>query len=311
LRKEDNKIYELLRKEIANVMKKSYPGVNSDISEWKGQTITDFQEDLLQKVNGMISEKWFYTHMKSQVKTLPRIDILNMLSQYAGYKNWDDFRYRNMAASSLSETLARSNRIFIIIPLIILAVLALLFTFYKITDTRNYRFTFIDADTGEPILNTKIQAELLLNNETPVSYISDNKGNIIIRTDQSKIKLAVNAPCYLEDTIIRIVKKFNRNEQVRLKSDPYSLMIQYFSRTDVQAWQSRRDQLDRMISENAMIFRLPDRREGKGIELYNKREFIDKLTMPASSLRQIEIISSRYEKNQIAILRFRNKLTDK
>jgi hypothetical protein len=307
LQKEDNIIYTLLKKEIAIVMKKSYPGVNSEISEWKGQTITDFQEDLLQKVNGRISEKWFYTHMKSTIQTLPRIDVLNMLSQYAGYKNWDDFRHRNLATTGLSDTLAKSNRVFIIIPLIILAILAVLFTFYKIINTQNYRFTFIDADTGEPILNTKIQAELLLNNETPVSYLSDSKGNIIIRTDQSKIRLAVSAPCYIEDTITRIVKKFNRNEQIRLKSDPYSLMIQYFSQTDVQAWQSRREQLDRIIADNAMIFRLPDRKEGSGMELYNKQEFIDKLTMPSSSLRQIEIISSRYEKNQIALLRFRNK----
>lgn len=311
MQKEDNIIYERLRKEIANVMKKSYPGVNSDVSEWKGQTITDFQEDLLQRVNGRISEKWFYTHMKSTDHTLPRIDVLNMLSQYAGYRNWDEFRHRNLATTNLSDTLAKSNRVFIFLPLIILSVVAVLFTFYKIINTQNYRFTFIDADTGEPILNTRIQAELLLNNETPVSYLSDSKGNIIIRTDQSKIRLAVNAPCYLEDTIIRIVKKFNRNEQIRLKSDPYSLMIQYFSQTDVESWQNRREQLDRMISDNAMIFRLSDRKEGSGMELYNKQEFIDKLTMPAASLRQIEIISSRFEKNQIAILRFRNKMTDK
>jgi hypothetical protein len=311
LQQEDKIIFELLRKEIANVMQKSYPEVNSDISAWKGQTITDFQEDLLHKVNGMISEKWFYTHMKSQVKTLPRIDVLNMLSQYAGYKNWDDYKYRNLATASLSDTLVKSNRIFIIIPLIVFAVLAVLFTFYKIINTRNYRFSFIDADTGEQILNTRIQAELLLNNETPVPYLSESKGNIIIRTDQSKIRLAVSAPCYLSDTITRIVKKFNPNELIRLKSDPYSLMIQYFSQTDVQAWQNRREQLDRIISDNAMIFRLPDRKEGSGMELYNKRDFIDKLTMPSSSLRQIEIISSRYEKNQIAILRFRNKMTHK
>jgi hypothetical protein len=311
LQKEDYIIYELLRKEIANVMKKSYPGVNSEVSEWKGQTITDFQEDLQQRVNGRISEKWFYTHMKSSVQTLPRIDILNMLSQYAGYKNWDDFRNRNLATVSLSDTLTKSNRVFIIIPLIIVAVLAILFTIYKIIDTRNYRFTFIDTDTGEPILNTRIQADLIMNNESPLTYMSDNKGNITIRTDQSRIKLAVNAPCYIEDTIIRIVKKFNRVEQVKLKSDPYSLMIRYFSQTDLQAWQNRRAQLDRMISDQAMIFQLPDRKHGTGAELYNKWEFIDKLTMPASSLRHIEILSSRYEKKQIVILRFRNNITQK
>ena len=66
------------------MMQQSYPGINSAISEWKGQDITDFQEELLSKVNAHISEKWFYTHMKSTNKTLPRIDVLNLLSKYAG-----------------------------------------------------------------------------------------------------------------------------------------------------------------------------------------------------------------------------------
>jgi hypothetical protein len=253
LQKEDNKIYSLLRKEIALVMKKSYPGVNPDISEWKGQTITDFQEDLLLKVNGRISEKWFYTHMKSSVRTLPRIDVLNILSKYAGYKNWDDFRFSHSGTASLSETLGNNNRIFIIVPLIIIGVIVLLFSLYKLINTQNYHFTFIDSDTGEPILNTRIQADLLLNDETPTSYISDKNGNIILRTDQSRIKLAVNAPCFFNDTIVRIVKKFNRNEQIRLKSDPYALMIQYFSQTDVKSWQNRRHQLDRMISDSQKL----------------------------------------------------------
>ena len=311
MEQEDKRLYSLLRKEIASAMKKSFPGIDPDVSEWKGQEITDFQEDLLIKVSGRISEKWFYTHMKSSNESLPRIDVLNMLSQYSGYKNWDDFRYRNSERIQLSETIKKTNRIFLIIPLIIFGLMILLFALYKIINTQNYLFTFIDTDTGEVILNSKIQADLILKDETPVTYISDSTGNIIIRTDQSKIKLAVNAPCYFNDTIIRIIKKFNRHEQVRLKSDPYSLMIQYFSQTNVKAWEKRREQLDKMISENAMICRLTDPKSGPGMELYNKWEFIDKLTMPASSLRHIVIVNSRYEKNQIVILRFKNNMTQK
>ena len=184
----------------------------------------------------------------------------------------------------------------------------LLFVIYKFINTQNYKFSFIDADTGEPILSKNIQADLILKDETPVSYISDSTGKIILRTDQSKIKLAVSAPCYLNDTIIRILKKFNRNEQIRMKGDSYALMIQFFSETDVQGWEKRRAQLDKMISENAMICQVQDEKEKTGMELYNKQEFIDKLTMPASSLRHIEILNARYEKDRIVILRFRNNI---
>lgn len=289
-------------------MKNSYPGINPDISQWKGQEITDFQEDLLSKINGRVSEKWFYTHMKSSNNSLPRIDVLNMLSRYSGYKNWDDFRHHNSEGFQLNETIKKTNSVFIIIPLIIIAVMLLLFVVYKIISTQNYNFSFIDADTGEPILNKNIQADLILKDETPVSYISDSTGTIILRTDQSKIKLAVSAPCYLNDTIIRILKKFNRDEQIRLKGDSYALMIQFFTETDVQGWEKRRSQLDKMISENAMICQIQDEKEKTGMELYNKHEFIDKLTMPASSLRHIEILNARYEKDRIVILRFRNNI---
>ena len=311
MQQEDIRLYSLLRKEIAFAMKRSYPGINPEISEWKGQDIINFQEELLKKVNGRISEKWFYMHMKSSGESLPRIDVLNLLSQFCGYQNWDDFRYRNTGGVRISETLKKTNTIFIIIPLVITGIMILLFALYKIINIQNYCFSFVDADTGEVIVNTRIQAELILTEETPVSYISDNEGNIFLRTDQSKIKLAVSAPCYLNDTIIRIIKKFNRHEKIRLKSDSYALMIQYFSQTNVKAWEKRREQLDRMLSDNALIYQVPDQKEGNGMELYNKWEFIDKLTMPVSSLRHITIVNARYEKKQIVILRFKNNMTVK
>jgi uncharacterized protein involved in tolerance to divalent cations len=305
LQQEEKILFILLKKEIAATMKLSYPGINPEISEWKGQEITDFQEDLLTKVNGRISEKWFYTHMKSSNQSLPRIDVLNILSQYAGYLNWDDFRFKHPGMDPLTEKLKKSNTIFILVPFVLLTIVIVLFILFKIINTQNYRFTFIDADSGEPIMNNNIRADILLKDESPVSYISDNSGSIAIRTDQSRIKMVVTTPYYIPDTVIRILKKFNRTEKIRLNVDPYSLIIRYFSQTDVKGWQKRREQLDSMINDSAMIYQVNNGKEGTGIELYNKREFIDKLTMPASSLRQIDILDTRYSRGQIAILKFR------
>jgi hypothetical protein len=39
--------------------------------------------------------------------------------------------------------------------------------------------------------------------------------------------------------------------------------------------------------------------------LYNKQEFIDKMTVPSGSLKNIEILSSQMRKNKIMVLRFR------
>jgi hypothetical protein len=177
-------------------------------------------------------------------------------------------------------------------------------------NTQNYRFTFIDADTGEPITGNNILAELLMENESSMNFTSDTEGNIIIRTNKSKIRMVVRVPYYMTDTITRTLRKFNRSEQIRLSADSYSLMINYFSRSDVNAWEKRREQLENMFNEDATIYQLPDKKMGTGIELYNKQEFIDKLTIPSSGLRQIEVLDCRQLNGQIIILRFRIK-TDK
>ena len=286
-------------------MKLSYPGMNPEISEWKGQEITDFQEELLRKADGRLSEKWFYTHIKSESHSLPRIDVLNMLSRYAGYLNWDDFRYKNSDSVPFADTVKKTDSVPVKIILILLIIISLLFILFKIINTQTYRFGFIDADTGEPILSSKIQADFLLKDESPIHFVSDKNGNIVLRTDQSRIHLVIRAPYYLQDTIVRVLKKFNHSEKIGLKVDSYSLMIKYFSQTDVARWQKRRDQLNKIISNEAMIYQFPDEKNGTGMELFNKQEFIDQLTMPASSLSKLEVIDSKYDHGQIVLLRFK------
>jgi len=309
LEQEDNILFNLLKKEVAATLLKSCPGMNPEISDWKGQDITDFQEDLRIKVNGQLSEKWFYTHMKAQNSSLPRIDVLNMLCKYAGYRNWDDFRYEKTGQTYHTEKQKLTGKLYFMFPIMMLCTLIIVFII-KIINLQNYQFAFFDADTGEIIASDNIRVDLLLENESAISYKSDNDGRVMIRTKQNRITMTVKAPYYITDTITRVVKKFRGVERVRLNVDSYALMINYFSQTDVDAWQRRRDQLDRMISDGAMIYQIPGKNGAAGMELYNKQEFIDKLTMPSSSLRQIDVLDCRYKKGQIAILRFRIR-TDK
>jgi hypothetical protein len=307
LHQEEKILFNLLKKEIATTMMKLYPGIDPEISNWKGQNITDFQEDLLQRVKGQLSEKWFYTHMKANNPSLPRIDVLNMLSKYAGYDNWNDFRFKNSGQIPLSATLKKTNKGRFRTIVILLTVVILLIIISKIKIAQNHLFIFIDADSGEPIQNSVIQVDLLQKDESPVSYLCNSDGSFVLRTHQTIIKLVVRAPYYLEDTIIRVLKKFERVEQVKLHIDAYSLLIRYYSQTDADAWQKKREQLDRIINEDAMIYQVPDQKSLIGMEIYNKREFIDKLTMPSSKLHKIEILNSRYVNGKIVVLRFRIK----
>ena len=286
-------------------MQQSYPGINPSVADWKGQEITDFQEDLRIKVNAQISEKWFYTHMKSTHATLPRIDMLNFLSKYAGYANWDDFIFKNRQKVRVSTAPMNANRYFFLIPLLALVIVCIFFGIFKLFNTREYRFTFIDADTHEPISSNSTEVILLPDGESPVPYLVGSDGCFHLKTDKSKIRMVVKSPYYQVDTIVRIVRKLDLNEMVMLKPDDYALMIHYFSMMKVDDWEKRRNRLNEMINDDAMIYQVINDKEAIGMTLYNKQEFIDKLTMPSGSLKNIEILRSQFRNGKIIVLRFR------
>jgi hypothetical protein len=295
--------FELLKKEIVEKMRQSYPGINPSISEWKGQEIVDFQEELSSGANGQISEKWFYTHMKSGSRTLPRIDVLNLLSRYAGYANWDDFLFRHADPAHPTLLSSRPNRVFIWIPLLAVLILAVIVVLFKLVHTREYKFCFYDADTREPITNSLIEITLLRDKESPVNYLCSRDGCFSLKTGEAHIRFIARSPYYLPDTIDRILDKFRPDEQVKLRPNNFALMISYFSQMKVKDWQKRRIQLDRMIEDTAVICQVYGI-TSTGMELFTKWEFINKLTLPSASLKGFEVLDTRIKGDKIQLLRF-------
>jgi hypothetical protein len=303
---EHNRIYfELLKQKIVVMMQQSFPGINPVISLWKGQEIIDFQEDLREKVKANISEKWFYTHLKSNHTELPRIDMLNFLSKYVGYNNWDDFIFQHQTQTAIPSPTNHANRYFIFVPVLTIAIVALFFGLFKLFNTREYCFTFVDAYTHDPIVTNKTEITIVPEKESPMHYMAQPDGRFSLRTDKSRITMVVTSPCYQTDTIFRMVKKLNRNETIMLRPNDYALMIQYFSQLKVDDWENRRKRLNEMFDDGAMIYQVIQGKDAAGLALFNKQEFIDKLTIPSGSLKNIEILSSKLRKGKIMILRFR------
>ena len=57
--------------------------------------------------------------------------------------------------------------------------------------------------------------------------------------------------------------------------------------------EKRKNLLEAMIDDSVMIYQVVNDKEATGMALYNKQEFIGKMTMPSGSLRNIEILDSR------------------
>lgn len=288
-------------------MQQAFPGVPDDISLWKGQDISNFQEEMRIRVNGQISEKWFYMHMKSSTGKLPRVDVLDLLSRYAGYQGWNEFKYQQGDQKDLATVTNSGNRMFILVPLLMLAVMGLFYGMFQWFNTREYRIRFYDASTLLPILETPIEVVLLDDQETPVTLFSDSTGELSFETKQSFVRLIVRSPYYSSDTIQRILKKFRNLEQVPLKPNDYALMMRYLSQPGNRGWQERRARLDSLIAADALIYRVHGT---SGIELVEKEDFIDFLSIPSASLKQLEILEILDDKRNIRILRYRIKETE-
>ena len=317
---QDLTYFHALKKAVGDAFRQEQPASLQPIESWRGQDIVDFQESLARKLNGRISEKWFYTHIKNtQNERLPRIDMLNLLSEYAGYRNWKDFVYQEQQEARgeaikekhIPPVLTRKKtwqigKTQILLGLaILLGSLSFAFIFIQqiSSEKGNYELCFVDADSGDAIQSgEKIEVTWLKENESPIVLNCDENGCLKLSHEGGKIKLAIHAPYYHNDTLVRILPNGEVGEKIQLKTDDYALMIHFFSTANLKDWKKRRKQLEEMFSDEVKIFQIY---QGMGVEMLNKEEFIDKLTFPLESLQKIEVLETVYDKkNKIIALRF-------
>ncbi|MDF9796648.1 hypothetical protein OKW21_001911 [Catalinimonas alkaloidigena] len=140
--------------------------------------------------------------------------------------------------------------------------------------------------------------------ESPFRIQNTNEGCIQFNSDHEEVHFIVKGPYYHTDTIVRKLDKQQKQELIPLKTNDYAWMIKVFSMDQVEDWKQRRAQLDSMIREDARIYQIYDH-EQIGMEMYNKWNFIDKLSMPIRSLGNIEILETQYEGDKIKTLRFK------
>ena len=80
-------------------------------------------------------------------------------------------------------------------------------------------------------------------------------------------------------------------------------MIHYFSNSKVQDWKKRREQLAQVFSDEAVIYQLDP--EGlRGMDILNKTDLINRMTIPSKSLRGVEVLETVYQDGKIIELRF-------
>lgn len=302
--------FELLKQAVETTFRQQVISCQESIHEWKGKQIALFQESLSEQVDGYVSEKWFYTHLKVEKnEKLPRIDMLNLLARYVGAEDWQDF-LSSVTIDSKPEVLlnqpttVKSNFQVFLLPIGILIIggMFLLVSFFN--KVQSYQFCIVDQDDGMPIAYQNIEAFLLKEGESPLPLFIDSLGCFWVENPEEELMtLKVQALYYQPVLIHRASKSAKAQETIALKKDDYALMIHYFSTNKMKDWKERRTQLDVMLSNDVQIIQVHSK-TGGGMALYNKEEFINKMTMPIKSLKNINILETKYKGKQIIEIRF-------
>jgi hypothetical protein len=308
--------FEKLKEEISGLYRAKNLGIPENIVEWNGKTIEGFQNDLQQAVKSTISVRWFYNHIKSDNEgKIPRTDVLDLLCRYAGYTDWAEYISKNKVEGAIpvsteqgtgnNEKQADKSKL-LMISLGLILIVGVAWLVIGRPSGNAYQFCFLDSDTGVPIKKSKIEIKLFKNNESAQVLMCDSNGCLTLNALPGKVKFVVNAQYYRPDTIVRTLTSPASSESIMLKPDDYALMINIFSRSDVKDWEKRRLEMEAMFTDDATIFQV-DPVDRRAMEMYNKEEFIGKMTMPLSSLKNIEVLETWYSGKKISGLRFIQK----
>ncbi|MEL6558421.1 MAG: hypothetical protein AAFQ94_09570 [Bacteroidota bacterium] len=284
---------------MSEKLRSSNPAIPFDISQWKSKEISIFQEDLLEQVNGRISEKWFYTHIKSEHKSLPRIDILDLLSQYVGKDNW--LTYKEAIQKPKEES--KGYVLYASVSIVILIIMIIVFV-NSIDIGFHYSFCLVDTYSKVAITEQSIDIILLDKQQSPRLLRTSESGCINVYYDQPEIQFVVRSPYYSIDTVYRKYTEEKQEELIELKPNDYARIIHLFSNGNVSEWQSIKNDLEAMFHDNAKIYQLYEH-SNNALTIYNKAEFISKLILPTGTLRNLEILDTVYDGDQISVLRFK------
>ncbi len=288
----DIQTFKTLLRKVSEVFLQRHSASSTDMSQWKGQDIVLFQEDLRQKTQASISEKWFYTYVKNTPEKLPRIDMLNMLSQYCGYESWNAFKKNHRQREKMK--LRRWA-----IP-ILFVVFLVAYSFFP--RKRTFNFCFVDADQKTAITNIAIDIIILNKSESPIYTKTDSLGCFTWETKDDHIRFVAQSPYHKNDTIYRTISG-QKGDAIQLRTDDYALMLHYYGNNNVKDWKKRRQQLNQLIANEATIFEvLPHQ---LGVELYSKQEFIDKLSTPTEGLKRMQVLQTEYREEKIVKLKFK------
>ena len=290
-------IFFQLKNDVLLTYQKQYPYFEGNWKTFSSQDIQNLIDLIAVRVKQTVSEKWIYTHLKSETNDkLPRKDMLDILSQLVGYSGWDEyvFKWKQEVVPIVAQP-KRNNKVVFSVGFIVLFLMG--FLSYRYLNREEVQTIEVkNAFTEEQINSEEVKALIIENDvETPIEIV-DSKIQITAK-DSSKIVL--KSPYYKEKTIV--VGKSN-TPPIVLQPDDYAMMLKGFMKSDIKDWETRKEQLQKIFADDLEV--LVMLKNDLGIEYFNKQEFSEKLIVPSVALKKMKVIDiQRNNKNEIKFIR--------
>ncbi len=185
----------------------------------------------------------------------------------------------------------------------ILAVLVGLLGFKDDLFSKKFYYSFIDADRNSKI-NAELQVQILKDNESPILYTAKPNEPFVYTTKSKSLIMVVSSPYYKTDTIRRNLETAPEAENIELKPNDYAIMLFYYSKS-ITDLKKKRESLNYLISNNALIYQVYDN-ETYGVETMDKLRYINLVTLPSTSLENLEVIDTKNDKSgKIIMIKFK------
>lgn len=188
---------------------------------------------------------------------------------------------------------------------VFLFAIVLILVFYDNLFYKKYTYAFIDADRNSSIKG-ELDVKIIRENESPILFKVKPNSPFVYETKSKSLKMIISSPFYKAEEITRDLTNAPDTENIELKPNEYAVQLYYYSKS-IKDFKKKTQQLNRLISDNALIYQVVDS-DIYGIETMDKQKYISLVTLPTTSLENLEVIDSQMKNGKIVMIKF--KITD-
>lgn len=292
----DLELFYQLKKCVLVQYQKSYPYFNGSWKSFSTQDILNLIDDIQLLTKQSISEKWIYTHLKPETnQKLPRKDMLDILSVYVGKSGWDEFVFNVNINDNINNNVTSGFKKKLLIWVLLFCVLIVSFFIWKFFSKEDQKLEFQNSFTKDSIAKEEVKAYVV--EDTVEKQIDINSSTFKI---DKATKVVLKSPFYKPKEITILPNE--PIAKVELNPNDYAMMLKAFMKSDIKDWQTRKEQLNKILSDNLEVMVMLQ--NNLGAEYFNKQEFSQKVILPTASLKKLKIVELKQENdNKISFLR--------